>query len=212
MTSTLLSSAVAYLRTGQGPAPEPAEVVTALLAAEKQSKREKQHYQYEQLLGTWRLGFVSGTQMKRSRPNAKPIKTVGKGRFLPRLLTISIAYTATPEPAGMSEPVSAFGVESGAAFGSVTNSVTLGALNLRLQGPTRFWPNTNSLGFDFTQIQASLGPLKLYDGAMRGGTSKNEAFKTQTLKDQAFFTYFLVQAECIAARGKGGGLALWVRQ
>lgn len=208
MTSTLLSSAVAYLRTGQGPAPEPAEVVTALLAAEKQSKREKQHYQYEQLLGTWRLGFVSGTQTKRPRPNAKPIKTVGKGRFLPRLLTISIAYTATPDPAGISEPASA----SGAEFGVVTNSVTLGALNFQLQGPTRFWPNTNSLGFDFTQIQAKLGPLKLYDGAMRGGTLKNEAFKTQTLKDQAFFTYFLVQAECIAARGKGGGLALWVRQ
>ncbi|MEO1378598.1 MAG: hypothetical protein AAFW70_30920, partial [Cyanobacteria bacterium J06635_10] len=33
----------------------------------------------------------------------------------------------------------------------------------------------------------------------------------QTLKQQAFFSYFLIEDNYIAARGRGGGLALWVK-
>lgn len=226
MTADAIELAVNYLQgakpggTDRQPPAAP-EVVAALLAAEKQSKRDKQRYTYEQLIGTWRLGFVSGTQTKRLRPEAKPMKTVGKGRFLPRFVTIEIAYEATdPFSTGQlsaadsttsSESVSEVVSASAGEFGSVQNSVTLGALNLQLQGPTRFWPKTNSLAFDFTEIQVKLGPLRLYNRGVRGGASKNQEFSSQTLKDQAFFTYFMVEPEYIAARGKGGGLALWTR-
>ncbi|NJM96107.1 MAG: hypothetical protein HC800_01805 [Phormidesmis sp. RL_2_1] len=46
---------------------------------------------------------------------------------------------------------------------------------------------------------------------MRGGSDREQAFAAQTLKDQAFFTFFCVENHYIAARGKGGGLALWVK-
>jgi hypothetical protein len=192
ITAQAIEQAVRYLQTG-GKAPAASDVVAALLAAEKQSKRLRQtsaqHYSYDQLLGSWRLGFVSGTQKVRPRPGAKAVKKPGKGRFLPRFVTIGITYGAD----------------------TVENAVTLGPLSLRLNGPTRFWPNTHSLGFDFTVLQAQLGSLRLYKGDMRGGAKQDELFKAQSLKDQAFFTFFIVKPDYIAARGKGGGLALWTK-
>jgi hypothetical protein len=188
MTAQAIEQAVRYLQTG-GKAPAASDVVAALLAAEKQSKRLRQRYAYDQLLGSWQLGFVSGTQKVRPRPGAKAVKKVGKGRFLPRFINIGITYGAD----------------------TVENAVTLGPLSLRLNGPTRFWPNTHSLGFDFTALQAQLGSLRLYKGDMRGGARQDELFKAQSLKDQAFFTFFILKPDYIAARGKGGGLALWTR-
>lgn len=191
MTAGAIAAAVNHIQQG-GQAPAPADVIAALLAAEKQSKQAKQSYDYEQLLGSWRLGFVSGTQKKRARPGAKPTKVPGKGRFLPRFVTITITYTGESRP-------------------TVQNSVFIGGVQLQLTGPTRFWPKTNSLGFDFTAIKASVGPLTLYNGSLRGGEAQAKKFESQSLKEQAFFTFFAVEERYIAARGKGGGLALWTR-
>ncbi len=187
MTTGAIAQAVSHIQQGEQ-APNSADVIVALLAAEKQSKQAKQRYDYEQLLGSWRLGFVSGTQTVQTRPKAKPVKRPGKGRFLPSLINIEITYTAP---------------------NAVENAVSIGPLQLRLTGPTRFWPSTNSLAFDFTHLNASAGPLTLYSGDVRGGAERNQTFKAQSLKDQAFFTFFLVEKTHIAARGKGGGLALW---
>lgn len=97
-------------------------------------------------------------------------------------------------------------------IGSVKNEVIVGPVRLQLSGPTRFWSKTNSLAFDFTRLKAQVSALTLYQGSIRNGEKRDQAFATQTLKDQAFFTFFCVEPEYIAARGKGGGLALWVRQ
>lgn len=187
MTDGSIEQAVAYLHQ-RDERPHPTDVVQALVLAEKQSKKVKQHHSYAQLVGSWRLGFVSGTQFVRVRPEAKPVKRPGKGRFLPNLTKIEITYTEAS---------------------TVENAVSIGPLQLRLTGPTCFWPSTNSLAFDFTHLNASVGPLTLYDGGIRGGTERNQTFKAQSLRDQAFFTFFLVEETYIAARGKGGGLALW---
>jgi hypothetical protein len=192
----MIEKAVRYAQTG-GEAPATGDVVAALVEAEKQSKRlnkqSAQRYDYEQLLGVWRLGFVSGTRKVRPRKGAKAVKKLGNGRFTPRWAKFEITYRADEE-------------------GSIIeNAVTLGPLSLRLKGPNRFWPKTNSLGFDFTALQAWVGALDLYKGAIRGGAKQDELFKSQTLKDHAFFTFFLLNHNYIAARGKGGGLALWVR-
>jgi len=197
MESTI-RAAVDFINQG-GKAPPSSDVVTALKAAEKESKREKQQYSYENLLGTWQLGFVSGTKTKKTA--GKPIKTLGNGRFLPRFIAIAITYTQHATADANRE-----------SNGTAENAVTLGPLKLKLTGPTHFWRKTNSLAFDFTALQANLGALPLYDGAMRGGAKRDETFQTQPLKNQAFFTFFIVQPNYIAARGKGGGLALWVRQ
>ncbi|MDA0267210.1 MAG: hypothetical protein O3A14_09665 [Cyanobacteria bacterium] len=191
LTPPVLEHTLAFLR-GQGSAPAPQTVVEALLGSEKQAKRTKSRPGYEQLLGTWRLGFITGTVKTRQRAGT----VLGAGRFLPRFITIQLRYRATDQAAGI---------------GTVENSVALGALRLQLTGPTQFWPQTHSLAFDFTHITITLGGLRLYRGALRGGETRNAAFREETLKDQAFFTYFWAREAGVAARGRGGGLALWTR-
>lgn len=187
-----LDQAVEFLTTPSATSPAPKTVVEALLQAEKTAKQTKVCHTYTQLLGTWRLEFITGT--KRSRQRAGVI--LGAGRFLPKWVKIYLSYS-------QSEP--------GQDRGTVKNSVELGSLHLVLTGPTKFWSKRNILAFDFTQMRVSLSGLKLYEGYIRGGQDREVHFYEQSVKEQAFFTYFLVQNQSIAARGRGGGLALWTR-
>jgi hypothetical protein len=187
-----LGQAIEFLTTPSATPPAPEAVVEALLMAEKTAKQTKVRQAYPQLLGSWRLGFITGT--KRSRQRAGVI--LGAGRFLPKWVKIHLSYS-------QSEPDQ--------ERGTVQNSVELGPLQLVLTGPTQFLPKTNILAFDFTQMRVSLLGLKFYQGYIRGGRDREARFYEQSVKEQAFFTYFLVQDGCIAARGRGGGLALWTR-
>jgi hypothetical protein len=187
-----LDQAIEFLTTPSATPPAPEAVVEALLMAEKTAKQTKVRHAYPQLLGTWRLGFITGT--KRSRQRAGVI--LGAGRFLPKWVKIQLSYSQ---------------LESGQERGTVQNSVELGPLVLILTGSTQFWQKTNILAFDFTRMKVSLSGLKLYEGYIRGGRDREARFYEQSLKEQAFFTYFLVENRCIAARGRGGGLALWTR-
>jgi hypothetical protein len=188
-----LDQAVEFLTTPRATPPAPDAVVEALLQAEKTAKQSKVGYTYSQLLGSWRLGFVTGT--KRSRQRAGVI--LGAGRFVPKWVKISLCYSR-------SQPNS--------EQGTVQNSVEFGLLRLVLTGPTQFWSKTNMLAFDFTRMKVSLSGMKLYDGYIRGGQDREACFYEQRVKEQAFFTYFLVQSQSIAARGRGGGLALWTKE
>ncbi len=188
----VLDQAIEFLTNSSATPPAPEAVVEALLRAEKTAKRTKVRHTYPQLLGTWRLGFITGT--KRSRQRAGII--LGAGRFLPKWVKIQLSYSQS---------------DSGQEQGTVQNSVELGPLQLVLTGPTQFRPQTNMLAFDFTQMRVSLSGLKLYQGYIRGGKDREGRFYEQSVKEQAFFTYFLVENRCIAARGRGGGLALWTR-
>jgi hypothetical protein len=187
-----LTDALAFLQRQQPQAPPAQDLVADLLKIEKHAKQQKQRYAYSQLLGNWRLRFITGTVKARKQAGV----ALGPGRFLPQFLKIQIRYAAT---------------DLDADRGTVQNSVSLGALKLQLTGPTQFWPKTNSLAFDFTHLQISIGKLTLYQGGVRGGEKRTAAFYEETLKDQAFFTYFAVQNTHLAARGRGGGLALWTR-
>jgi hypothetical protein len=187
-----LDQAIAFLTTPSATPAAPDTVVEALLQAEKTAKQTKVRHSYSQLLGTWRLGFVTGT--KKSRQRAGII--LGAGRFLPKWVKIHLSYSqSVPDQ----------------ERGTVQNSVELGLLQLVLTGPTQFWQKTNMLAFDFTRIRVSLFGLKLYEGYIRRGQTREAGFYEQSVKDQAFFTYFLVENHCLAARGRGGGLALWTR-
>lgn len=197
IADSVIPSAVDYLKGTLIQPPDSAQLVNALLRAEKQSKQNRQRYSYPQLLGSWRLGFVSGTQKVRPRPGATPIKQPGKGRFLPGFVQITITYAADDPQ----HP----------ATGTVNNRVKLGPASIQLSGPTRFWPKTNSLGFDFVHLRGAIGAWTLYDAPVRGGKESARTFQEKSLKEQAFFTFFIVEKDYIAARGKGGGLALWTR-
>lgn len=197
-----LSQATQYL-LGHLPTPPPADaVVNALLQAEKTAKQQRHQPAqptYTQLVGTWRLGFITGTKRTRQRAGV----VMGAGRFLPHWIKIQIAYA---QGSGDDHPNIA-----AETWGTTQNSVIFGALQLTLTGPTRFWPNRHILAFDFTRMTLQLAGLTLYSGYIRGGQQREVDFYQQSLKQQAFFSYFLVQPDCIAARGRGGGLAVWTR-
>lgn len=179
--------------------PQPAAVVAALLEAEKLARKERSPLDGLQLLGTWRLGFVTGTQKTRQRAGV----VLGPGRFLPRWVQIQIAYAA--EPGASDEHPQQL------RLGRAVNTVAISWLTLQVSGPIRYWWPQTILGFDFTQIRLQVGPVSLWQGYLPGGPARAQDFPQQPLKQQAFFNYFLVRDQYIAARGRGGGLALWTK-
>ncbi|MEJ1935807.1 hypothetical protein WDZ92_36905, partial [Nostoc sp. NIES-2111] len=70
----------------------------------------------------------------------------------------------------------------------------------------------NLLAFDFTQIYLSLFGRTIYQQKIRSGKVESEDFYNQPIAKQAFFAFFIVTQDFIAARGRGGGLALWIRE
>lgn len=190
--SNVIEQAADYLQGRRIKPPESEAVVTALIAAEKTAKQTNIDYSFSQLIGNWRLGFITGTKKTRKRAGV----VLGAGKFLSKLVKIQLSYSKT---------------EDSSETGNVDNSVKFGLLKIVLTGPVQFWSKKNILAFDFTRMRLSLSGLNLYQGYIRGGKDREENFEKQTLKEQAFFTYFLIEDNYIAARGKGGGLALWTR-
>ena len=187
-----IEQAANYLQNKSAKPPESKAVVEELIAAEKAAKQTKIDHSFSQLTGNWRLGFITGTKKTRKRAGV----VLGAGRFLSKLVKIQLSYSKS---------------EDYLDKGSVDISVQFGLLKIVLTGPVQFWSKKNILAFDFIRMQLSLSGLNLYQGYIRNGKDREESFDKQTLKEQAFFTYFLVEDNYIAARGKGGGLALWTR-
>lgn len=190
MNNNILQQAASYF-TDKTDLPSTSEVVTSLLEAEKIAKKEKISYSWDDLIGTWRLCFVTGTKKTRKKAGI----VLGAGRYLPRIVKISLNYL--PREESLSNQ------------GNVENSVEIGGLQLSLTGPVKFLAPKNILAFDFTRIKVKFFGLTLYDGYIRGGKTKEESFYTDRISQQAFFSYFYITDLAIAARGRGGGLALW---
>jgi hypothetical protein len=181
----------ADLSTSPSELPKPSEVVEALLLAEKQAKKVKINHNFAELQGTWQLRFITGTKKTRQKAGV----VLGSGCYLPKWLEIQIIYSLAATETD--------------TRGTVKNQVKLGGLILSLTGPVKFLAAKNILAFDFTAINIEIFGLTLYQGNIRGGKSQEAEFYTQKIGKQAFFAYFLIQDSAIAARGKGGGLALW---
>ncbi len=176
--------------------PSPDSVVSALIEIEKESKKEKQIYKIEQLSGNWQLCFITGTKKTRKRAGI----VLGAGRYLPNLVKITLSYFSPPDNSEISEQLE---------IGKVENTVEFAGFKLSLSGPTKFIDKKNILAFDFTKITVKLFGVKLYSGYIRGGQESEDKFATESVGKQAFFAYFLIQEKFIAARGRGGGLAIW---
>jgi hypothetical protein len=173
--------------------PSSSQVVNALLKLEKTPKNEQDSYSLSNLAGSWNLRFITGT--KKTRKKAGII--LGTGKYIPKLIKIQITYKTE---------------SSTANIGQVINCVKLAFCELSLTGPIRFLPQKRILAFDFTYLKISVGGLTLYQGYIQNGVGREKLFAEKKLKDQAFFKYFLIKDNFIAARGKGGGLALWIRE
>ena len=193
MMMDAIAAAVSYVGRFPTPKPDPSLIVEQLIAVEKAFRQTRGEQTFEALLGTWRLGFLTGTVNARKQAGV----ALGAGRFLPRWLAIRIIYAA----------------ETGTSDrGVVRNCVRFGPLELTVSGPISFHPKQGILAFDFTHLAVSMSGVEVYYGEIRGGGDRAASFHDLPLKDRAFFTYFLVEDTHIAARGKGGGLALWVRE
>ncbi|MEY2834318.1 MAG: hypothetical protein RLZZ574_3578, partial [Cyanobacteriota bacterium] len=142
---------------------------------------------------SWNLRFITGT--KKTRQKAGII--LGTGKYIPKLIKIQITYKTE---------------SSTANIGQVINFVKLPFCELSLTGLIRFLPQKRILAFDFTYLKISVWGLTLYQGYIQNGVEREKLFAEKELKDQAFFKYFLIKDNFIAARGKGGGLALWTRE
>lgn len=175
--------------------PSTARVIEALRQLERSCKNLPPA-NYEQLMGTWRLRLVSSAQQGKGTP---------RGRWIPHWLQISLTYT--DESVGGTSPTQPS--LHRANTGTVYNQVQWSILHLTLTGPTQFRPQQRILAFDFTRLEVRGFGHPIYQGFIRGGITKEEQFEQLPLKQQAFFRMFWISPRLLAARGKGGGLALW---
>jgi hypothetical protein len=170
--------------------PATAEVVAALLATEKDLKKTKQGIPFAALLGTWRFCFASGA--KKTKKGLK----LGQGYYVPGFVRATIAFAAeTSDP--------------DASTGTVTNQLWIGSLGIRFTGPCRYPGKMNILSFDFTYLEILLGSKVIYGRSI--GTSGDDNFMTKSTGKLPFFVFLWASPTEIAARGKGGGLAIWVK-
>ena len=73
----------------------------------------------------------------------------------------------------------------------------------------KFLAKKNILAFDFTKATVQILGKTIYNNYIRGGKKSEETFYQKKVKNQAFFGYFFITEKAIAARGRGGGLAIW---
>jgi hypothetical protein len=194
---SVLTEAVTAFQTQSGSPYLPSgTVVKALLQAEKTAKQQRSPNSLDALVGNWRLCFVTGTQKARKRAGI----VLGKGRYIPDWVKIHLSVQAQT------------GVDPQPDRGEIGNQVQWGALELKLTGPIQHSGKKNLLAFDFIHLQVNLFHRVMYNGGMRGGQAQAENFCDRPISKLPFFAFFLVTPDFIAARGRGGGLALWVRE
>lgn len=171
-------------------------IMLALLQLEKQAKREKLHLPCTHLIGRWRLVFIG----KKQSPNATIDRLKGSGKTLPSWFNIQLIYQGLDSH---NEPQ--------LDQGFIRNRVEIGGLVLELSGPWMYYSTSRIMAFDFLYLKIELLGRSLFSIPVRGGKNAEDQFWDQPLKEKAFFKYFEVTPHAIAARGKGGGIALWTK-
>lgn len=185
--ATLSQAALAF--HGGGDRPSAQDLVAALLAAESATRHRKTPFAFENLLGSWRLCFTTTTRHVRKRGIL-----LSPGFYLPKFVPAEISF-ASDNPATHQ--------------GTISNQVTLGGLWLRFTGPCRFQPKRNLLAFDFTEMAIGAGDRPLWQRTLRQESA--EAFAAKAIANLPFFAFFQAAPDFVAARGRGGGLAVWVK-
>jgi hypothetical protein len=175
--------------------PSAQEVVAALLQAERAAKQERCVYPFTALDGTWQLCFATATRKVKQRGGI----ALGQGFYFPRFIPAHISFTV-PE---------VYSADSNS--GAISNQIQLGLMRLRFTGPCRYPGKKNLLMFDFTKVQLSVSGRDIYQTSIGSGKPAAVPFEERAIAKLPFFAFFWVTETAIAARGRGGGLALWVR-
>jgi hypothetical protein len=172
--------------------PTKAAMVAALQAAEIAARRERLVIPFESLVGEWRLCFATGASRDKQRGGIK----LGGGFYFPKFTPATISFTR----------------ELDSAIGTATNRLVVAAVQFQFSGPCRYPGKKNLLAFDFTQIQMKILGATVYQGKIRSGKRGGQDFEQLTIAKLPFFAFFWASSNAIAARGRSGGLALWVRE
>ena len=177
--------------------PAASETVAALLESEKAAKKNKSAATFDQFIGNWRLCFISGKQNNTSAKKS--------GQYLPGLIKIQLSYSAELLD-GLENPGN-----DGFTPGTIQNIVQVASVKFTIRGPAKFLEKNNLLAFDFTRMKVQMFGVKLFEGYIRNGQQSEAKFYQRKIRQQAFFAYFFITENAIAARGRGGGLAVWGR-
>ena len=156
------------------------------------TKQTRQAIPLESLLGAWRLCFSAGKKAKFQ--SGQP---VGSGFYIPKLAIARIAFAAD---------------DTGEHQLKVTNELDIGPLTVRFTGPARYPGKKNLLAFDFTHLQVACFGLTVYQGKVQNKQRAGQPFEAVAIAQLPFFAFFAATDDYIAARGRGGGLAIWVKE
>ncbi|QLE57088.1 hypothetical protein [Nostoc sp. TCL26-01] len=189
----ILSQVATAYRAKNSSRPTPEVLVNALLQAEKVAKQQQLTNNFESLIGKWRLCFATGTKKAKARGGI----ILGKGWYIPQFIAIHLAFS--------------YASEQDLTRGEISNQVQWSTVTLKLTGPAKHLGKKNLLAFDFTQMLINVFGRTIYRQQIRSGKMQTEDFYTQPITKLPFFAFFIVTEDLIAARGRGGGLALWIR-
>ena len=181
--------------------PTPDLMVKALLAGEVATKQQRLSYPVDALWGDWRLCFATGTRKLRQRGGI----ALGSGFYVPKLAIAKISFHPLKLTGESGESA-----ETAASAGTIRNQARLGSLAMTFTGPCRYEGKKNLLAFDFTDVEITAFGRSLYKGNV-GGKEQALPFGDRRIAKLPFFAFFCITEDFIAARGRGGGLALWVR-
>jgi hypothetical protein len=171
-----------------GDKPAAASVVSALLQTEKTTKQHRRQFPAEQLMGDWRLFFSTTGKVKLGDKRLR-------GFYLPSWIPAQIGFA----PSGLEAyPI------------VITNQITVGLVSLKLAGPAKYGEKKNLMGFDFTQLEVRILGQTVYRGKFPS-PREGQVFGDISIGKLPFFAFFAANETFIAARGRGGGLAIWVK-
>lgn len=190
--SSDFAAILAEAATSSASHPTSQAVTNALLQAEKDTKQQHRQYPLTSLLGHWRLCFTTSGKVNLQQGEIKG----KKGFYVPKFIPAQISFI---QPAD-SEDL------------AIQNQIRVGLVSLQVTGPARYLEKKNLLAFDFTRMQLQILGKTVYQGALPGRKVSAKPIQERSISRLAFFTFFWITEDFIAARGRGGGLAIWVRE
>ncbi len=192
-STQILTQAIAAILGGKSDRPPAADLVSALLGVEKLAKQTRLNIPITDLVGEWQLSFATGTKKIKNRAGIR----LGKGFYFPQFIPATIRFT--PDATNPDT-------------GEIANQVAVGLVRLQLTGPYRYLGKKNLLAFDFIDIEVRILDRVIYQGKMPKKQKIDRDFASKSISELPFFSFISASNHGITARGRGGGLALWVKR
>lgn len=191
-STQILTQAIAAILGDKSDRTPVTDLVSALLGVEKLAKQTKLDIPITDLVGEWQLSFATGAKKSKNKAGIR----LGKGFYFPQFIPASISFT--PDA-------------TNSQTGEIANQVSVGLVRLKLTGPYRYLGKKNLLAFDFIDFEVRILDRIIYRGKMPKKQKIDRAFADKSIAQLPFFSFISASNQGIAARGRGGGLALWTK-